>query len=147
VRTTAGSKVLADFVPTEDSTAVARLQAAGAILTGKVNMHEMALGATTINPHYGASHNPWQLDHMVGGSSGGSAAAVAAGYCYAASGSDTAGSIRIPAACCGTVGLKPTYGRISTYGVVPFAWTRWRGGSHGALGIGRNRAESIGDAM
>lgn len=123
VRSTAGSKILADFVPAEDATVVAKLAAAGAVLTGKLNMHEMALGPTTINPHYGATHNPWRLERMVGGSSGGSAAAVAAGYCYSATGTDTAGSIRIPASYCGTVGLKPTYGRVSIYGVVPFAWT------------------------
>jgi len=123
VRTTASSKALADFVPDEDATVVTRLQAAGAVVTGKLNMHELALGATTLTSWVGPTHNPWGLDRMPGGSSGGSAAAVAAGYCYAATGTDTAGSIRIPAAYCGTVGLKPTYGRVSIYGVVPFAWT------------------------
>jgi aspartyl-tRNA(Asn)/glutamyl-tRNA(Gln) amidotransferase subunit A len=123
VRTTAGSKILGDFVPTEDGTVVARLRAAGAIFTGKCNMHELALGGTTVNPHYGTTHNPWGLDRIPGGSSGGSAAAVAAGFCLAATGTDTTGSIRAPAAYCGLVGLKPTYGRVSLYGIVPLAWS------------------------
>ena len=123
VRTTAGAKHLADFVPTEDATVVAKLRTAGAVITGKTNMHEWAIGGTTTNPHYGATHNPWRLGHIPGGSSGGSAAAVAAGLCYAATGSDTAGSIRNPAAYCNLVGLKATYGRVSIYGVVPLSWS------------------------
>jgi aspartyl-tRNA(Asn)/glutamyl-tRNA(Gln) amidotransferase subunit A len=123
VRTTAGSKVLADFVPAEDGTVVAKLRAAGASITGKTNMHEWAIGGTTTNPHYGATHNPWALDRIPGGSSGGSAAAVAAGMCYAALGTDTIASIRHPACCCGVVGLKGTFGRVSVYGTVPLSWS------------------------
>ncbi len=123
VKTTAGAKLLADFVPTEDGTVVSKLRAAGAVLTGKLNMHELAMGGTTVNPHYGTTHNPWGLDRVPGGSSGGSGAAVAAGFCYAAMGTDTAGSVRNPAAFCGTAGLKATYGRASIYGIVPYAWT------------------------
>ena len=122
-RTTAGSKVLAGFIPAEDGAAVAKLRAAGAVITGKLNMHEMAIGGTTTNPHYGATHNPWALDRIPGGSSGGSAAAVAAGLCYAALGTDTVASIRHPACCCGVVGLKATFGRVSVYGTVPLSWS------------------------
>ena len=123
VRTTAGSKILANWVPRFDATVVARLRAAGAILLGKLNMHEFAYGTTTNNPHYGPTRNPWNLDCVPGGSSGGSGAAVAAGLCAAALGTDTGGSIRIPAAACGVVGLKPTYGRVSRCGVVPLSWS------------------------
>jgi aspartyl-tRNA(Asn)/glutamyl-tRNA(Gln) amidotransferase subunit A len=123
VRTTAGSKFLAEFVPPEDGTVVAKLRAAGAVITGKCNMHELAIGGSTTNPHYGATHNPWRLGRIPGGSSGGSTAAVAAGLCYAATGTDTAGSIRQPAAYCGIVGLKGTYGRVSIYGIVPLSWS------------------------
>lgn len=123
IRTTAGSKVLNNFVPREDATAVARLKEAGVVLLGKLNMHEFAAGGTNENPHYGPTRNPWALDHIPGGSSGGSGAALAAGMCLAATGSDTAGSIRIPSFCCGTTGIKPTYGRVSTYGVVPLSWS------------------------
>src|SRR5438105_3750439 len=124
IRTTAGSKILSDFVPDHDATVVSKLEAAGMLLLGKVGLHEFALGGTNNNPHFGAVHNPWDLDRVPGGSSGGSAAALAAGFCLAATGSDTAGSIRIPAHACGVSGLKPTYGRVSCFGVVPLAWSR-----------------------
>lgn len=123
VRTTAGSKILADWVPRADATVVARCRAAGAVLLGKLNMHELAYGVTTDNPHFGATHNPWDLDRIPGGSSGGAGAAVAASLCAGAIGSDTGGSIRIPAALCGVVGLKPTYGRVSRHGIVPLSWS------------------------
>lgn len=118
VRTTAGSKILAEWIPDFDATAVQRLKVAGAILLGKTNMHEWALGGTTINPFYGTTHNPWNVDHIAGGSSGGSAAAVAADLCLASIGTDSAQSVRNPASMCGIVGLKPTYGRVSQYGTV-----------------------------
>ena len=121
IRTTAGSKILAEFVPKEDSEAAARLAGAGAILLGKTNMHEFAYGITSENPHYGAVHNPWALDRISGGSSGGSAAAVGTGMCFASVGTDTGGSIRVPSSLCGIVGLKPTYGLISVAGTVPLA--------------------------
>jgi aspartyl-tRNA(Asn)/glutamyl-tRNA(Gln) amidotransferase subunit A len=123
VRTTAGSKFYADRVPEHDAFVVERLRRAGAVIVGKTNMHEWALGVTNDNPHYGACRNPWAPDHITGGSSGGSAAALAAGMCDGALGSDTGGSIRIPAALCGVVGLKPTYGRVSLRGVVPLSWS------------------------
>ncbi len=123
VTTAAGAKLLADFVPPEDGAVVAKLRAAGAIISGKTNMHELAIGGSTTNPHYGPTHNPWRLDCIPGGSSGGSAAAVAAGCCFAATGTDTAGSVREPAAYCGLVGIKPTYGRVSIRGIVPLSWS------------------------
>ncbi len=123
VRTTCGSALFADRVPTEDAEVVQRLKRAGAVLLGKQNLQEFAYGGTSASSHYGAVHNPWNPKHIAGGSSGGSAAAVAAGMCFGAIGSDTGGSIREPAAFCGVVGLKPTYGRVSTRGVFPLSWS------------------------
>ncbi|HKO05609.1 MAG TPA: amidase [Candidatus Acidoferrales bacterium] len=119
VRTTAGSKILADFVPSEDATIVTRLRAAGAIILGKTHLHEFAYGVTSNNVHYGPAHNPYDLERIPGGSSGGSAIAVAAGLCAAAVGTDTGGSIRIPAALCGVVGFKPAFGVVPVDGIVP----------------------------
>jgi len=121
IRSTAGSKILRDFVPTEDSTATRKLARAGAILLGKTNMNEFAYGIDGANAHYGPTHNPWALDRISGGSSAGSAAAIAAGLCVASLGTDTGGSIRVPSALCGTVGLKPTFGRVSVFGTMPLA--------------------------
>lgn len=123
VRTTAGSRVLRDFVPLHDAPVVSALKQAGAVLLGKTNMHEFAYGTTSNNPHYGAVRNPWDVSRIAGGSSGGSAAALAAGLCYSSIGTDTGGSIRIPAALCGVVGLKPGLGRVSTDDVVPLSST------------------------
>jgi aspartyl-tRNA(Asn)/glutamyl-tRNA(Gln) amidotransferase subunit A len=123
VRTTAASAIYANRVPSEDAEVVRRLKAQGAVLIGKLNMHEFAYGGTSVPSHYGPVHNPWKLEYIAGGSSGGSAAAVAAGMCYGALGSDTGGSIRQPAAYCGIAGLKPTYGRVSTRGVIPLSWS------------------------
>ncbi len=123
VRTTAGSAVFADRVPVDDAQVVRVLKAAGAVIVGKLNMHEFAYGDSSAQSHYGPVHNPWNPERVPGGSSGGSAAAVAAGLCYGALGSDTGGSIRQPAAHCGIVGLKPTYGLVSTRGVVPLSWS------------------------
>ncbi len=119
VRTTCGSKLFADHVPDHDSAVAEKFAAAGAVLMGKTGLHELAYGITSNNPHFGAIHNPHDLSRVPGGSSGGSGAAVASGMVAIAMGSDTGGSIRIPAAFCGTVGLKPTSGRVSRYGVMP----------------------------
>lgn len=123
VRTTCGSLLFAEHVPDHDAAVVERLEAAGAIIVGKTSLHELAYGITSNNPHFGAVHNPWNPEHVPGGSSGGSGAAVAAGQVFMATGSDTGGSIRIPAAFCGCVGLKPTTGRVSRYGVMPLDFT------------------------
>jgi aspartyl-tRNA(Asn)/glutamyl-tRNA(Gln) amidotransferase subunit A len=119
VHTTCGSILFADHVPDHDAAVVEKLAAAGAVLTGKTGMHELAYGITCNNPHFGAVRNPWNPDCVPGGSSGGSGSAVGAGMVFMAMGTDTGGSIRIPASFCGTVGLKPTYGRVSRYGVMP----------------------------
>jgi aspartyl-tRNA(Asn)/glutamyl-tRNA(Gln) amidotransferase subunit A len=123
VKTTGGSALFADRVPTEDADVVRRLKAAGAVIVGKQNMHEFGLGATSVPSHFGPVRNPWNRDYVAGGSSGGSAAAVAASLCYGALGTDTGGSVRLPAAFCNIVGLKPTYGRVSARGVVPLSWS------------------------
>jgi len=123
VLTTAASGVFKDRVPGEDAEVVARLQNAGAIVLGKLNLHEFALGGTSAVTYYGPVRNPWDRDRVAGGSSGGSAAAIAADMCYGTLGTDTGGSIRIPASLCGIVGFKPTYGRVSNRGVIPMAWT------------------------
>ncbi len=122
IRTTAGSTFFADYIPEADAAVVQMLKEAGSVLLGKLNMHEIALGVTNENPHYGDCLNPWDLRRISGGSSGGCAAALAAGMCLGALGSDTGGSIRIPSSLCGVVGLKPTYGRVSLRGVIPLSW-------------------------
>jgi aspartyl-tRNA(Asn)/glutamyl-tRNA(Gln) amidotransferase subunit A len=123
IRTTAGSKILNDFVPPSDAGVAKRLWDAGAVLLGKTNLHEFAYGITTENPHYGPTRNPWNTECIPGGSSGGSAAALATGIGFGSVGTDTGGSIRIPAALCGVVGLKPTFGRVNCDGIVPLAAT------------------------
>jgi aspartyl-tRNA(Asn)/glutamyl-tRNA(Gln) amidotransferase subunit A len=120
--TTAGSRFYAENIPVQDAQAVLKLKLAGAVIIGKTNTHEIALGVTGVNPHFGAVKNPWNTSCITGGSSSGSAAAVATGMCLAALGTDTGGSIRIPASLCGVVGLKPTYGRVSNRGVIPLSW-------------------------
>lgn len=123
VRTTAGSKILANWIPDADAVAVAKLRAAGAVIVGKTNMHEFAYGITNENAYYGPARNPWNPHLVPGGSSGGSAAAVATSQGFASLGSDTGGSIRIPSAACGIVGLKPTYGLVSRVGAIPLSWS------------------------
>lgn len=121
--TTMASKIHGDFVSKDDSSVVKKLREAGVVLTGKLNMHEYAWGIDNNSPHFGAVHNPWNLDKVPGGSSGGSGAAVAADMTFTTLGTDTAGSIRIPSAACGLVGLKPTHGRVAKYGCFPLAWS------------------------
>jgi aspartyl-tRNA(Asn)/glutamyl-tRNA(Gln) amidotransferase subunit A len=125
VKTTGGSRILGDWIPSEDATVVTRLVGAGAVVLGKLNMHEFAYGPEGLNPHYGTAWNPWDpaVHRICGGSSSGSGAAVAAGLCAGALGSDTGGSIRIPASLCGISGIKPTYGRVSRAGALPLSWS------------------------
>lgn len=124
ILTTGGTGAFADWVPRKSATAWRRLEEAGAVLLGKTNLHELASGFSNVNPFFGASRNPWDLDRISGGSSGGSAVAIAAGMAIAALGTDTAGSIRVPAAFCGITGLKPTFGRVSTSGVFYLSWSQ-----------------------
>ena len=131
IRTTMGSKIMADFVPDHDATVIKKLHTAGAVLVGKAGLHEWAYGITSTNPHFGAVRNPWALDRIPGGSSGGSTAALASGQCLFSLGSDTGGSIRIPASLCGVVGLKPTFGRVSRHGVFPLSHTLDHTGAFG----------------
>ena len=123
VRTTSGSRIFDTFIPSEDCTVAARFHEAGAILLGKLNLHQFAFGPTGENPDYGHMHNPWDPEMISGGSSGGSGSATASGQCTITTGSDTGGSIRIPAALCGIVGLKPTYGLVSRFGLTPLSWS------------------------
>jgi aspartyl-tRNA(Asn)/glutamyl-tRNA(Gln) amidotransferase subunit A len=132
VRTTGGSLIFRNFIPDYSATVVDRLADAGAISVGKTNLHELAYGATSKNPHYGFVLNPHNLDHVAGGSSGGSAALIAANLLPYSLGTDTAGSIRMPASYCGVVGLKPTYGRVSRYGILPLAFGLDHAGPLGA---------------
>jgi len=123
VRTTAASELFKDRVPSEDAEVVQKLKNSGAVLLGKTNLHEFALGGTSAVSYFGPVRNPWALDRIPGGSSGGSGAATAAGLCFGSLGTDTAGSVRIPASYCGIVGFRPTYGRVSSRGTVPDSWT------------------------
>jgi len=123
IRTTCHSAVLEHWIPVDDATAVTKLRAAGTILLGKLGMHEFAFGGPSVDAPFPAVRNPWNTAHIPGGSSSGSGAALAAGFCYGALGSDTGGSIRTPSSHCGVVGIKPTYGRVSRYGVIPLSWS------------------------
>ncbi len=123
VRTTCGARILKDWIPDADATVAIRLREAGAILLGKLNLHEFAFGPTGVNPHFGTARNPWGINRMPGGSSSGSGGGVAGCLCAGALGTDSGGSVRIPSSLCGIVGLKPTYGRVSRAGVVPLAWS------------------------
>jgi aspartyl-tRNA(Asn)/glutamyl-tRNA(Gln) amidotransferase subunit A len=123
IRTTCHSAVLQDWLPAYDATAVAKLAEAGAVLLGKLGMHEFAFGGPSVDAPFPAVRNPWNVEHIPGGSSSGSGAALAAGLCYGALGSDTGGSIRTPSTHCGIVGIKPTYGRVSRHGVIPLSWS------------------------
>lgn len=123
IRTTCHSAVLQDWIPAYDATAVAKLAEAGAVLIGKLGMHEFAFGGPSVDAPFPAVRNPWNVEHIPGGSSSGSGAALAAGLCYGALGSDTGGSIRTPSTHCGIVGIKPTYGRVSRHGVIPLSWS------------------------
>ena len=123
VRTTAGSRILADWIPERDAVVVARLRDAGAVMLGKLGLHEFAYGISSVNPHFGDVHNPYDTTRIPGGSSGGSAVAVVTGEALATLGSDTGGSVRIPASLCGCVGLKPTYGAVSLDGAIPLSWS------------------------
>ena len=123
IRTTRHSAVLQNWVPEVDATTVTKLQEAGAILLGKLGMHEFAFGGPSVDAPFPAVRNPWNTEHIPGGSSSGSGAALAAQLCFGALGSDTGGSIRTPASHCGIVGIKPTYGRVSRYGLIPLSWS------------------------
>jgi aspartyl-tRNA(Asn)/glutamyl-tRNA(Gln) amidotransferase subunit A len=123
IKTTCGTSFFRENIPPDDGFVVRKLREAGAVSVGKQNMHEIALGTTNENPHYGPARNPWDVNRITGGSSGGSAASLVAGMCLGSFGSDTGGSIRIPASLCGCVGIKPTYGRVSLRGVVPLSWS------------------------
>jgi aspartyl-tRNA(Asn)/glutamyl-tRNA(Gln) amidotransferase subunit A len=124
IRTTAGSNILKDFIPLHDAPVVSSLKKAGVVILGKTNMHEFAYGVTTENPHFGSTRNPWDLQRIAGGSSGGSAAALAAGLCYGAIGTDTGGSVRIPASLCGIIGFKPGLERVNAQDVIPLSPTQ-----------------------
>ena len=123
IRTTCHSAVLENWIPDHDATAAAKLAEAGTVLLGKLGMHEFAFGGPSVDAPFPAVKNPWNTAHIPGGSSSGSGAALAAGFCYGALGSDTGGSIRTPATYCNIVGLKPTFGRVSRYGVIPLSWS------------------------